>query len=363
MSQRELFLRLIQVSLWNQHSHFGPLDNVRYRALMQMADQQAVRGLVSNSILDETNAVILKRDNALETLRFDHENKQLNSKIDAGLSALVDLLDFHQIRFVVVKGQTIECLYPIRHLRIGGDIDFYVMPEDFERAKTLLQQEWNVKYEEGDANKHLEFIHNHVIFEMHYLLLHFASNRVQKEFDTIVKCTKIVRRKMNGISVPVLAPEFEILYTFLHLYHHFLEVGIGIRHLCDMAVLCHYHFSNGLDKRLLKSHLDKLGFTKAFSAFGAVCIQTLRLQENEFPIPVDTNDYRFVEPIMAEIFLRGNMGVYFRKHAVRSGFAYFCESLSSKIHLYRLFYSLAPKETRALIWREIPTKILRALKL
>ena len=85
MSQRELFLRLIQVSLWNQHSHFGPLDNVRYRALMQMADQQAVRGLVSNSILDETNAVILKRDNALETLRFDHENKQLNSKIDAGL--------------------------------------------------------------------------------------------------------------------------------------------------------------------------------------------------------------------------------------------------------------------------------------
>ena len=54
-----------------------------------------------------------------------------------------------------------------------------------------------------------------------------------------------------------------VLYTFLHLYHHLVELGVGLRQFSDVAVLLKTHY-NLIDKKKFFAWLDALDFRKAF---------------------------------------------------------------------------------------------------
>lgn len=357
MTRKDFLFQMIASALWKKPTESFEMPSGAYKSLMDLANRQTVTGLLCQSLI--SNNVKLQKMDAINTFANLRDIRGVNEKLNAELIALCSLLRERHIKFIVVKGATIGALYPEASSRIPGDVDFYCGADNFEQAKSAISEAWNVEYEaDEDGEQHISFVHNGIVFEMHYLLLKFTSPRLQAVFDRMILDAKPCTRNVEGVEVPILSPEAELVYTYLHLYHHFIELGVGLRQICDFAVLLNQRYDNHKVRRLL----DEFDIRRGFTAFEAICVEKLGLDEAVLPVAIDKKDRNKIEPVLQLVFAGGNFGKYSQKYTVRSGIRYYMDSFTKKIRNYWQFYSLSPAMMRSLFFRSIPKKIGQALR-
>ena len=369
----DFFFSLLRSALWGTTVSATELTHKQYAYLKHLASRQTVEGLMDYAMMDKHNGIrLLDRQDVFDVYGMSQRIAKNNAHLNSELSELNQLLSSNGIPFFVVKGQTIAMLMAHPETRTPGDIDFYIPPSHFQQAKELIASEWQITYEhdEDEGEQHLVFSHNGIILEMHYCLLAFASGKNQKFFDSIIEeqCSisnsQGERANSSEVtdSIPTLSPEVNLLYTFLHLYHHLVELGCGLRQFCDMAVLCrHYHTCEDFDTRKLAFYLERMDFTPAFRATETILVDYLGLPENECPVRFTDKDRKYASAIMKIVFQRGNFGKYGRKTTVRSGMHYYIEQTGIKLEHYRLFYHLSRREVLASTFLGIPKKVLKAI--
>ena len=349
---------IIQSFLWGENVSSRQLCHTEYEALSQFAEKQTLLGILSNELIDKEFK--LERMDIFSAYAQAGTIASDNEKVNSALEELCILLTRHHCQFLVVKGQTIDALYPKRGCRTPGDIDFIVPKVDFEQVRTFIADAWNVNFEIGDEESgHLSFEYHDVKFEMHFELIDFFSCRNQKYWQNL----DLYSNKINvtigekKTLVPSLDPTLNILYTFLHLYQrHLIELGVGLRQFCDMAVLLH-SYNMKIDRQQLNDHLHALDMHRAFVAVEAVLIDILGMPVDDCPIPINDKANRSVPIIMKVVLEGGNFGFSNRKSVARSGIGYYLESFMLKLRLYRMFYTLSPREIRAKMVLQLPRKI------
>lgn len=357
MKRTDFFFSLVRSALWGESLPPIRLSPTIFRELMETAKVQTVQGLVAESLM--RNQFQLERQNALETFACSKELSAINNKMYEALAELCTLLKSHDIDFIVVKGQTISALYRVSDMRTPGDIDFYCDVKHFERAKQVISEAWKIDFEDEDfeSEQHISFSYNQILFEMHFRLMHFSSSFNQRWFDTYLQESPEYILKSRDLNISTLSPELNVLYTFLHLYHHLMEMGVSIRQFCDLAVLLYNHT---LDTNKLKEMLLQLDFMRAFTVIGCILVHKLGLPAEKFPFKISEKNYHYAEFILSIVFTHGNFGFYNRKHRIRSGFSYYMESLRIKLSHYWKLYRLSPRENRAVILKSIPLKVWSA---
>lgn len=362
------FFSLLRSTLWGSAIPARELTRQQYAQLMNLARKQTVEGLIAHALACQDNGIRLDRQDVFDLIKKSQRIAIENKRVDSVLTLLVQLLNHHDIPFVVVKGQTIASLMTHPETRSPGDIDFYIPPTHFDQARDIIANEWNATFEHDDeeGEQHLAFSHNGVLLEMHFCLLAFASKRNQRVFDSMIDVHGLSARTkdeyVDGDKVPTLSPEVNLVYTFLHLYHHLVELGCGLRQFCDVAVLCHtYHTMESFDSQLVVKYLEDMDFAPAFRAVETILCDYIGMPEEECPLPFTDKDRRYAKDIMNIVFLRGNFGKYGRKSAVRSGLHYYIEQTSIKLQHYRLFYHLSRREVLASTFLGIPRKVIQAL--
>lgn len=325
------------------------------------AEKQTVSGMLYNAISSGKLKVNLSPSDAVRVMVSGEKIKFANRKINSELIALASLLRKENIRFFVVKGQTIGSLYPTPLTREPGDIDFYVYPQDFARARDLLIREWNIT-PEGDGDQHISFSHNGIEMEMHFRLLKFFNCRRQRLFDKMIAASVPGSVTVGSEQIPVPDECTNIIYTFAHLWYHFIELGIGLRQLCDMTVLLDRRSSasDGKDfSRILTEQLHALGLLRAFAA--TECLLRDRLGLSYMPIPVSRSDERTARRMIRRVFRYGNFGKFGRSgHRGEKRF-YLMLTFDRIVTLLR-YYRLDKAEIRARLLRETPAKILKTIK-
>jgi hypothetical protein len=361
MTRTDVLLQLLQVELWKHDlPQHGALDREAFHGLMEMAVQQTVEGLLCSALFAQN--IHLDRYDLAQAFACQGSIELNNKLLNHELVALCQLLSSHQIRFFVVKGQTLAVRYPHPAVRTGGDIDFYCYPEDFERCKGLIEQEWGITItsdDDDDDAQHLHFEHNEVLFEMHYRLMKFSSGRNQRRFDEMIAQALLDTVEVDGYPVPVLPESLNILYTFLHLYHHLIEVGVGLRQFCDVAILLDQVKHVAQTQSELVAQLHRLGFTGAFQVIENILAESLGLSKNRLLLPIRQRHRAYSAKIMDIVFLRGNFGKYGRTHAVRSGWKYNLEMFLLKVRQYFCLFPLSPWENTVFLFKVLPVKILR----
>ena len=368
MTTVDFFLMLIRSELTDTRISKLELSSVSFKALMKIANMQTVTGLLCSALIN--NEVKLDKLDAIETFSTQRNIIRQNDKLNKELISLYQLLSKNNIPFFVVKGQTLNALYPHPGIRVAGDIDFYCDKAYFDKALHLIIDNWNPKFgdNDGESDQHIGFQHGNCEYEMHFCLMKFASNSNQKYFDQLIQQSPQTTTNITGTHVSTLCPTLNVVYTFLHLYHHLIELGVGIRQFCDLAVLLHHiHQDSSIDWAIFTKQVNDilrtLGFRKAFCAVGSILIDKLGLSIEEFPFIV-TDKHRKYQRIILEItFKHGNFGKYGRKNAVRSGLGYYIEALGIKLSHYMKFYWLSPKENRAVFLHDIPHKIVKSIRL
>ena len=354
-----ILFTLLHSALWGIPVKDAKLTPEQFAKLLRISEKQTVEGLIMKALMD--NNVHLEKHDAVECFTLHEHVAEMNRKITEGLHALCNLLQPAELPFVVVKGQTFLPLYSNGKSRVPGDIDFYCPAESYDKAKALITEQWQVNWEadEDETVQHYACQHNGAYYEMHFCLKKFYSSKSQYFFDRLIDDTPYTSRVIDGCEVPVLQPHLEVLFTFLHLYHHLVGRGVALRQFCDLAILMDkvdYDFDLLHDALLQTDHL------RAFKAVGAVLVDVLGLPEERFPYPLSKQDYAYVKRLMEIVVHHGNFGLYGNKHHSRSGWKYYREALGNKLSAQWQFYRLAPRESRNTLLRAIPQKVFFAAR-
>ena len=351
MISDELF-RFLRAALWNTPIETNA-DASLLAEVLKEAEKQTVAPLVFKAM--EQAKCQLPRQVVLRQMTLRQQTILQNRKINLKLGALAELMQQSQTDYVVVKGQVLAACYPHPELRQSGDIDFYCDEANFDRGLKCLMKQWEINDAHWDAEV-LEFHHEGILLEMHHTLAHFYNKRKDAYWKQLLKDIPAAQITIGNQPVNTLNPTLHSLYVWIHLYHHLLELGVGLRQFCDWAMILH-HCKDEIDHEALKKHLQVLGLEKAYKASGSVLVNYLGLPADEFTYPLTAQDSRYAPKILDVVFYRGNMGKYNKRNGFQ-GWKHQVESFGIKSAHFLKFYPLAPRYMRDWMGDVIKEKVL-----
>ena len=354
-----MIFELIQVAFGYRQQLSRQLSSEEWRGLYEQAGKQAVVGTVFDGVQKLPREQWPPQSVLFEWIGQTEQIKQQNRKVNAVLKELALLFNANGVRYAIVKGQIVGNYYSDPLLRQAGDIDFYVEETDFERAKQLIESTWDVSFEETEGHHHVEFEYKGVLFEQHHTLIKLYDKEKNEYWERLMKET-FKSMEIEGVPVSVLSPTLHSLYIFLHLYHHLLELGVGLRQFCDWAAILHA-CKNEIDHDAIRKHLKILGLERAYCACGGIIIDYLGLPEDEFTYELVSSDKRYTMRILDVVMYRGNMGHYNLKGG-HQGLWHNLEATGIKIIHFLKFMPLAPAFSWNWLVAELKRKITRKLK-
>lgn len=311
----DIFWSLLQAGLWNKAPRAidKPLTSEQWRCIWNVAAKQTVLGVLFDGWTKWPEAYQPTDELRKKWTFFTLRTEQMHRLLNHSLADLVARLDKEGIQSMLLKGQGNAQMYcnPLR--RQCGDIDLYVGRSNYKRVCHLVHEWGIVTDDESESIKHLHFEWNKVDIEIHQITASFPWPPYQKQF---VKWSEEVLQQTNeGFVSPaettkirVATPTYNALFIFYHLLYHFITGGIGLRQLCDLACYLHAKVSE-IDLEELKKRLHGLGIMKPWQTFGYILVNTIGLNEKEFPF-YDSSLKKKAQKVLQRIESEGNFGFY-----------------------------------------------------
>ena len=354
------FLKLLRSELWQTPLELT-LSHSEFLSVYELASKQAVLGMIANSLI--RNNVSLEREDVMKVLAVQGRITASNKAVNSELLSLCKLFVDNSIEAVVVKGQTIGRYYPNPLARTPGDIDFYCNETNLPKVISAMANTWGIHTEGKPSEQHYELVHNSIILELHHCLMKFASGKSQKIWDKILRSSSLTFVEVDGCLVPTLEPTLNVLYTFLHLYHHLVELGVGLRQFSDVAILMQTHY-DVIDKDKFLCWLDALDFRKAFDVVQLILVNILGMDEKYAlsPLSSDKDSLKAMNQFMDVVWFGGNFGFHGHNRKFKYKAQYFFITTYRKLQLYYRFYRFSPREIKASIFLSIPHKVLMAIR-
>ena len=352
MKGEEIMLGLLRGSLWDapQDLKGQAWSHEQYQDVMTLAKEQAVAGLVAQGLMD--SGVRLERADALEVFSLIQQIRKRNAEMDAAVVELCQMMEHNHLRIFVFKGQSVGYLYHDHSLRQSGDIDFFCHHEDWTRAISLLQDQLGLKLNDLNSSKDVCFVWKGVTYEMHKRITSFCYPRHERYWREVVM-PEILEHpysiNIDGHDIPTLAPTYNALFIFVHIFQHLIADGIALRQFCDWARVLSVQ-NGAIDLMLLESHLNNLGLLKAYTGLGAMLTEYLGLPAGQFPFEISDQDCKRLPALWENMQERGNFGQKV-KYRTKNMMAHGLEHLWRMSKQAREFYHYAPAEA----WWHIPS--------
>ena len=154
------------------------------------------------------------------------------------------------IDFMPLKGCNMKSLYPKPELRVMGDADILIKEEQYDEIEKVMN-DIGFKFEfEGDHDYAWDSHNLHV--ELHYRLLVNYNSNYEMFFGNGWKLAS----KSDGHRF-CMKPEDEFIYMFCHFFKHYINAGIGCRHVVDLWVYLRNH--KDMNYIYTEETLSKLG--------------------------------------------------------------------------------------------------------
>ncbi len=168
----------------------------------------------------------------------------------------------HQIKHLFIKGAVLSKLYPDEALRLRGDIDVVVCPEEYSFAQKLLKEQGFQFIEE--CGHHTEYLYEQLVVELH-LSLFEEQDIFYTYFENVFE-----HATQQNSYLYEMDHTFHYLYCLAHLNKH-LATGEGIRYILDFFHMCQkWELDAELEEEVKKLNLEQLHH----SVHGAIHIIT-----------------------------------------------------------------------------------------
>ena len=218
-----LFFRYIRMGLWKKEEAYpgSPLPMEEWEELFRMAHRQAVTGLLIDGVAQDT----LRPDQALwdswvaHLFFLERANRYIAQRGEAWIEKLAQA----GISATVFKGASVASWYPEPWHRSHGDVDI-VITDGWERLEAYLEQEGGTFYRSQEDEIVLE-----------------EKNRLLVEFHRYWEClyNPLTHRRLQQICRSAQPGDKELYFVclILHIQRHILTYGVGLKQICDVAVM------------------------------------------------------------------------------------------------------------------------------
>ena len=244
----------------------------------------------------------IAQDIDIEWEQFDYLNLLSFIKIIDEQAKLTDLLKEADIPFVILKGTAAAIYYPYPELRYLGDIDFYIRPEWFNKARDLLFE--NNYFFDQDDDRHLILFKNGIRYEMHHRFSN-ESNSIYVD-DCIESCMdRLHTGTIKNRCFPMLPSLENGLVLLVHLRQH-LIAGIGLRQIIDWMMYVNSVLDDEYWEAIFEQHALVLGLRTLAITTTRLCQLYLGLSDNlKWCAEADV---QLCNRLMSNIITSGNFG-------------------------------------------------------
>ncbi len=229
-----------------------------------------------------------------------------NTKVQAAQKELVALLGSHP--YVILKGAAAAAYYPKPELRQMGDVDFLIDPARLKELSALLENAGYQKFMENHAC-HVVFKKPGAHLEMHFEPAGIPHGEAGEKVRAFLNPCVHHPKEEAGFSAP--QPMYHGLILLLHMQHHMLGEGLGLRHLCDWACFVQETHSEPFWAELI-SFLKEIGLFTYMNIMTALCSAYFGISTPSWMVAVEEP---LLEAVMVDTFKSGNFGRKDRQRA------------------------------------------------
>ena len=337
-----LLLLLVQDGLWQtQTSHSSlPISAQEWAFLYNKALEHTVGAIVYDAIVALPDALLPPQHLLMKWMVYTDSIERKNKLMNGIVVELSELFHSNGVNHLLLKGQTLAGLYPTPLHRTCGDIDWYFETQgDFHTANGLIKAlaipiEKQAGFSTNYYFKNIEVEHHQSMLDIsNPFIKRYLKTIKAEEAETIFMC--------NNHAVKSLPPLLSVLSVNLHILKHSLSFGVGLRQICDSAMLYH-HYSHQLDGNHLKTIYQKLGVYHWVQHLHHLLVSAIGLDENKLPFPLDKSISSTF--MLHEILSAGDFGLYDKRY-IKNNNSIRTNRLGQLAKHIRMYINLAPMET------------------
>ena len=289
----EAVLELLKISLNSKEkcqesinaeldAFIGKISENEWIELVDIAKKNSISGLIYSTI--ESVSIVpdaAKKEIEKSSRIICYSNYRLLT-ID---NWLVKVLKKAGIKFCILKGIAAANDFPVPEYRKSGDVDILLAnPNDIDKAVKEIEK-LGFKIEKKQLALHHVAMSDPsgLEIEVHTMLAEpFDNQKINNYLDNLLHdCGRnIIWKKIMGAELPVLTDGYHAYELLIHMLHHFLRSGFGVKLLCDWVVL----WNRGLDDNSRNTYirLVKESGVKGFSdMITRTCIKYLGLKREQ----------------------------------------------------------------------------------
>lgn len=312
----KLFFELIQVALGVRVCLSQSPTTEEWTALYDMAKKQSLVGVCFAAI----QKLQLQQQCPEELLYLTWMGmaakiQQRNEIVNRQCFEVQQMIEEAGFRTYIMKGQGNAALYHdnLKLLRQSGDIDIY-LEGGFEKINAYVQRTCPTK-EINELEIHYHCLQDTEV-EIHYrpfiMRNPFKNSKFQRFFaEEGEKCFENRIALPNGVGeIAVPTTTFNLVHQMVHIYHHLLISGVGMRQLLD-----YYYVLKTLSNSPLKGEgtnsvrnmISDLGLNRFASALMWVLGHVFGLERSHMLWDPNEENGQF---LLNEVVLSGNFGNY-----------------------------------------------------
>jgi len=317
-----LFIELLQVSMGTRNTLSRVPTVAEWEALFVEAQQQAVLGIMTSGIErlpqeQQPSKVLL-----LQWVGLTLQIEQHNSITTKSCKEIIEQFKKDGFNVCVLKGQANHRYYPreMQCRRSCGDVDIWVSPVKGEGVNgnsnlvRLVLEYVDAHWERtGLCWLHCNFNHEsgvpvEIHFHPSFMNEPIRNSLFLKMFSDFDDC--ICQKEIDeNVLIPVMKPEYDILFQMNHIYRHLIDEGVGLRQIVDYYMLLGSVHDSGLMTQDFKEErmrvIEQLGMKRFAEALMYVLREILAMPEEYMLCSASEKDGKF---LMNEIMMAGNFG-------------------------------------------------------
>jgi len=309
-----LFLELLASVILNRPVRESLFENIHeetWRLLMRYAGMQRMNAMVADGIAKLPAKYVPPRSLAASLLLQVAKTEEANRELNLTLAEIVQEHEAENLPFVLLKGQGNALYYPNPLHRAPGDLDlFFYRQGDYDRAKKRViekgypLEEESIKHQ--GYNRGTVHIENHKTIEVIHLKQ--IDKKLQQKVKEITDKENFEIIRINETPIRVLPAEFNALYLFIHLFHHFIEFGVGMRQICDWIFFLSARHTE-IDKKKFMETAEEFNLLNPMRVFAHAAVKYMEIPPEIFPF--EPGEYTpNSDLVMNDILDGGHFGFY-----------------------------------------------------
>lgn len=219
---------------------------------------------------------------------------------------LIEILNSRGFPYIILKGASANAYYPNGSIRAFGDVDFLIDPLNQSEIENILIENGYAK-SHGDHPNHVVFKKPRAHLEMHFEVAGVPYGRQGEEVKAFLKnaVKEPKKRLQDGNEFNAPSDVNHALILLLHMQHHMLGEGLGLRHLCDWATFVESTYRQTFWIETLIPLLKKIGLFTYASTMTKTCSIYLKTVCPDWASSVKDE---ICEEVILDVLACGNFG-------------------------------------------------------